>query len=304
LWIHVIPNFSRFLQELELSGEERADAQGKALRIAKCLSCRYYAGEFNPACYIVVGSHGKKTAIRPASDLDMLFLVPSSEYLRLESTIGNRQSYLLQEAKNAMKETFHSTDLRADGQVIEAPFSTYNVDVVPAFAVDDGTYLIPHTANGGSWRRSNPVEEYRIFARADSVSAGKATHLLKMLKAWKRECSVDLKSISLEVLASAFVEQWMFRDQTLYYYDWLVRDFFRFLLSYKNYSTGVPGTTETIQIGDAWFTKCETAYARTLKACEYERLDQGYAAALEWQKIFGAQFSEPSFLEMAMAAAR
>jgi hypothetical protein len=90
--------------------------------------------------------------------------------------------------------------LRADGQVVIAPFQTYNVEVVPAFALNDGTYATAHTADDGSWRVSSPVAEYQIISRVDCISDRKATHLLKMLKAWKRECSVEMKSISLEVL--------------------------------------------------------------------------------------------------------
>jgi hypothetical protein len=49
----------------------------------------------------------------------------------------------------------------------------------------------------------------------------------------------------------------------------------------------MPVTGETIQLGDAWLSKAESAYARALKACDYERDDQDAAAGDEWQKIFG-----------------
>ena len=119
---------------------------------------------------------------------------------------------------------------------------------------------------------------------------GKATHLIKMLKAWKRECNVDIKSICLEVLANAFVAQWQYRHQTIYYYDWMIRDFFAFMLRYVNGWTQPAGITERILLGDCWESKCQTAYGRALKACDYERADNGTAAAVEWQKIFGSQF--------------
>jgi Second Messenger Oligonucleotide or Dinucleotide Synthetase domain len=304
MWIHVIPHFSRFLQELELKPWERSDAESKAERVAHCLHAKYYGGDFNPHCYLKVGSYGKGTATRPPSDLDMLFLIPSTEFARVNQTVGNKQSQLLQEVKRALEWTFPRTDLRADGQVVVAPFQTYNVDVTPAFLCKDGTYLTANTASGGSWRVSNPVAEYQLLTTVNSACAGKATDLSKMLKAWKRECSVDIKSISLEVLACGFVEQWPHRMRDLYWYDWMIRDFFEFMLRYKNGWTLVAGTSDKIQLGDSWFSKCESAYNRSLKACDYERSDYAYLAADEWQKIFGQQFTALTAFARVMAASR
>jgi hypothetical protein len=312
LWDYVIPHFSRFLKELELKREERADAETKADRIARSL-WSYYCfeyGEFNPQCYVKVGSYGKGTATRPPSDLDMLFLLPWTEYTRIERLSGNKQSQLLGEVKDILADTYPRTDLRADGQVVVAPFQTYNVEIIPAFRFDDGTYITAHTANGGNWRLSNPAVEYQWIKYADSMSAGKATDLIKMLKAWKRECSVDIGSLSLEVAACVFVTNWPHRLQTIYWYDWMVRDFFEFMLRYRWGWNIVPGTQEKIQLGDAWGTKCESAYRRAFKAERHEKANEGDAAAEEWRKIFGDQFApstvptlSPLFLR-ALAAAR
>lgn len=296
MWDHVIPHFSRFLKELELKPEERGDAETKADRIARSLWSYYYwdYGEFDPKCYVKVGSYGKGTATRPPSDLDMLFLLPWREYTRIEQLTGNKQSQLLREAKGILADTFPCTDLRADGQVVIAPFETYDVEVIPAFKFTDGTYITAHTANGGSWRPSNPAVEYQWIQRADAMSAGKATHLIKMLKAWKRECSVDIRSLSLEVAACAFITDWPFRLRSVLYYDWMVRDFFEFLLRYRWGWNIVPGTEERIQLGDDWGTKCESAHRRAFRAEQYEHVDNKNGATEEWRKIFGNQFEPPA----------
>ena len=302
MWIHVIPHFTRFLQELELKPEEREDADSKADRIARCLWDKYYGGEFNPVSYVKVGSYGKLTSIRPQSDLDMLFVLPPAECHRAERFMGNKQSQLLQRVKTALEETFPRTDLRADGQVILARFQTYDVEIIPAFIMKDGTYITAHTSDGGSWRASNPVAEYQRIVYADSVSAGKATHLIKMLKAWKHECSVDIKSTSLETLACDFATVWEHRFRTIYYYDWMVRDFFQFMLPYKNGTAKIRGTNEVSLLGDSWFSKCESAYNRALKACESEQLDHPYSATEEWRKIFGRQFIGTQYQSIALSS--
>ena len=293
MWNFVISHFERFLKNLELSADDRKDADSKAERIARSLFTKYYHNRliFDPSCYMKVGSYGKGTACAADTDLDMLFILPTEVYWRIKGLSGNKQSQLLQEVKNGLFWTFPRTPLRADGQIIVAPFSSYHIEVVPAFQCNDGTFLTAHTANGGSWRYSNPAEEYRLLQTIDRPTQGKATHLTKMLKAWKYECNVDIKSISLEVLAILFVDQWAHRHESLFYYDWMVRDFFAFMLRYVNGWTRIPGTSEQVQLGDGWQTKCQSAYERAVKAANYERDNYQFAAQAEWQKIFGKHFT-------------
>lgn len=291
MWIHVIPHFSNFLRELFLTDDDSRDAESKAERVARSLFARYYPNEpFRYDCYFIVGSYGRGTAGRPCTDVDMLFVLPDSVCGRVSQLFGNKQSQLLQEIKYTLIDTFPRTDLRADGQVVLAPFNSYAVEIVPAFQLGDGRFLTCDTAVGGRWRVSNPVAEYNHLHSADLATNWKATHLTLMAKAWKRECNVELKSTSIEVLVSIFLNQWPNRDKNLYWYDWMVRDFFAFLFPYVNGRTRIIGTDDWIDLGDAWATKLQTAYARSLKACNFERSDDGLSAALEWRKIFGRQF--------------
>lgn len=291
MWIHVIPHFSGFLRELFLTDDDCRDAEGKADRVARSLFARYYPDQvFRPDCYLTVGSYGRGTAGRPCTDVDMLFILPDPVCGRIDQLLGNKQSQLLRELKDTLINTFPRTDLRADGQVVLAPFETYAVEVVPAFRLGDGKFLTCDTSDGGRWRVSNPVAEYNHLHNADLATNWKATHLTLMAKAWKRECNVELKSTSIEVLASIFVSQWQHRAHDIYWYDWMVRDFFAFLFPYLNGRTRIVGTDDWLELGDAWGTKLQTAYSRALKACDYERADNGLSAALEWRKIFGNQF--------------
>ncbi len=89
MWAHVIRHFERFLGELELKDPERLDAEGKAERIARSLSAKYYPNQiFQPSSYVKVGSYGKGTATCPPTDLDMLFVLPWGEYTRSRRSLG------------------------------------------------------------------------------------------------------------------------------------------------------------------------------------------------------------------------
>lgn len=291
MWDYVITHFTTFLSNLELTRSQRDDAMTKKDSVGRCLHAKYYQGAYDPANVVVVGSYGKNTAVSPPSDIDMLYLLPSSEYYRIDQVFGNGQSQLLQEVKRALADSFPRTFLHADGQVVIAPFVSFAVEVVPAFRCVDGTFITCHTADGGSWRSSNPQAEYRVLADLDSVYENKATHLTKMLKGWKRICNVPLKSIVLEIAACSFVRQWPHNQQSIFWYDWMVRDFFAFLCQYKNGTLQIPGLQETLNLGDQWVSRCESAYSRAKKACEYEYEDYGILAEDEWRKIFGDQFT-------------
>jgi len=291
VWAYVIPHFTTFLSNLELTQSQRDDAMTKVNSVGRCLHAKYYQGAYDSANVVVVGSYGKGTAVRPPSDIDILYLLPVSEYHRINQVFGNGQSQLLQEVKRALADTFPRTDLSADGQVVKAPFASFAVEVVPAFRCDGGTYLTCHTAGGGSWRSSNPIAEYRAIADLDAIYGDKATHLIKMLKAWKRTCNVPLKSIAVEIAACSFVRQWPHNQQSIFWYDWMVRDFFAFLWQYRNGTAQIPGIQETISLGEQWVSRCESAYSRAVKACEYEHQDFGVLAEDEWKKIFGDQFT-------------
>jgi hypothetical protein len=292
LWIHVIPHFQQFLAELELKGEQRLDAIGKAERVARSLFVKYYPGrEFDPTCYVMAGSFGKGTAIRPPSDVDLIFKLPFAEHARFEALAGNKQSQLIQEVKRTLQLTFSRTDMAGDGPVVKVPFDTYYFEVVPAWLCNDGTYLNAHTRDGGYWEHSAPVAEAQWIKDVDLRTAGKATHLIKMMKAWKANCNVDVKSICLEVACCVFADQWLYRDKDIFWYDWMVRDFFAFLLGFAPpVEATLPVTGKKIPFADNWRSKAQTASERALKACQYEHDDLGFDASQEWQKIFGAQF--------------
>jgi hypothetical protein len=304
LWVHVTSHFEKFLAELELTADQRSDALGKAERVARSLAAKYYPTQpYSPNLAIRAGSLGKGTAIRPPSDVDVIFILPRTDFYRIDRLTGNKHSQLLQEVKNTLLNTFPNTDVRGDGPVVKVPFSTYACELLPVFVCDDGTHLTAHTRDGGSWRYSNPHAEYKWLVDVDGRTGGKATHLIKMVKAWKRECNVDIKSICLEIVAGVFVDAWQHRNQTIFYYDWMIRDFFQHMLT----TLAVDGWAKPagvdlkIPLGNNWQNKARTAYERALKACEYEHADNGYAASMEWRKIFGSQFAldVPNLLALA-----
>ena len=290
-WIYVTRHFTDFMINLQLTKNQREDANIKAVDIAKALRAEYRPHElFITNDYFIVGSYGKGTAIRPPSDVDILYILPYSTYQRISGLAGNKQSILLQEIKNTLSVRFSNTDLRADGQVVKVPFQSYAIEVVPSFYCDDTSYMICDTSLGGKWKYTNPVKEYQAIHNVDIITDYKVTRLIWMLKAWKSSCNVDISSLGLELLSTNFITNWQYRDKSIFWYDWMMRDFFYWLLFQRNKTFIIPGTYNILQIGDVWYSRALSAYQRAFKACQYEYDNYNHLSAGEWQKIFGNQF--------------
>lgn len=283
----VSDRFDRFLSNLMLTQLQWDDGVSKHSGVRTCLNLHYYNRASGSANSMLVGSWGKDTEIRPPRDIDVLFSLPWSVYYRFESKPGNKQSQLLQEVRRVLQATYSSTRMRGDGQVVVVPFASYPVEVLPAFELTNGRYYICDTNGGGHYKTIDPDAEIAAVRNSNSSSNGNTRDLIRMLKRWQDYCSVPLRSFCLELLAIDFVAQWQYRGQSRVYYDWMVRDFFVWVIGKASTYVFVPGTYEVIALGDAWKSRAESARDRAKKACKYEADGLPYHAGEEWQKIFG-----------------
>ena len=110
-----------------------------------------------------------------------------------------------------------------------------------------------------------------------------------MIKAWQAYCSVPIKSFQLELLAADFIRNSPWRLRDFFWFDWITRDFFAYLYHRANTFISVPGTLETIYLGNDWQSRVESAYRRAVRACDHDQYNRVDAAGEEWQKIFGSQ---------------
>jgi hypothetical protein len=175
--------------------------------------------------------------------------------------------------------------MRGDGQVVVVPFTSYEVELVPAFT-SGNQFLVCDTNERGSYKTVDPDAEISMLNYYDKDSSGNTRDLIRMMKRWQEYCGVPIKSFWIELVAETFVSDWAYKGNSTTWYDYMVRDFLANLIGRANGYVIVPGTYEAINIGDAWKSKAKTAYSRALKACVYEA-SSSLLAGEEWQKIFG-----------------
>lgn len=278
--------FKKLLENLTLTDAQKADGETKHRGVRKCLNTHYYNSSSETANSMLVGSWGKATRIRPPRDIDVLFQLPYSVYQRFEQRPGNKQSQLLQEVKGVLEKTYPNTNMRGDGQVVVVQFGSYAVEVVPAFALDGGGYWICDTNGGGKYKKTDPDAEMAAVKQSNDASKNNTRDLIRMMKCWQAYCNVPLKSFQIELLVIEFLPSWQHSGRSAVYYDWMTRDFLKFLLSKANGMVFVPGTWEIVWLGDAWKSRAESAVGRAEKACADESSYPCLAGG-EWQRIYG-----------------
>lgn len=265
--------------------------------ITKRLNTDYWSTTSDSAHSLYVGSYGRNTAIQGFSDLDMIFQLPYSEYERYSNYAGNGQSALLHAVKTSIEKTYSTTSIRGDGQVILVPFNDgITFEVVPAFINKDDSFTYPDANNGGRWRVTNPKPEIAAIRSRNSATNGNLVWLCRMARAWKRKWDVPIGGLLIDTLAYQFIENWEYRDKSYLYYDYMSRDFFKWMAdqdSNKEYWKA-PGSGQYVYGKGLFQYKAKRCYNISLEAIEHETANpkREWSAKQKWREIYGTAFPD------------
>jgi hypothetical protein len=210
-----------------------------------------------------------------------------SVYQRFEERAGNKQSQFLQEIKEYLKTPYPQTNIRGDGQVVMVGFNSVAIEIVPVFRLENGQYIMPDTNSGGRWKTVDPWAQINLIDSIDNETNGNTRALIKMVKLWKREKNVPIRSFLVELLVADFMKTYEYAQQDYYWYDWFIRDFFKFMRTRAWGNASIPGTGHVVQLGGDWVAKVDDAMKAAEIACDWEYYDYDVTAGQQWQKIFG-----------------
>lgn len=286
-WLNVVPRFRALLDTIAISEETARDGEASLDRITATLNRHFWGHNDKVLNRIVGGSWGKQTRVRPTRDIDMLFLLPAPVFHQFQARSGNRQSQLLQHVKAVLAQTYTRTELRGDGQVVMVKMDHIVVEVVPAFRCDDGSLIICDANAGGRWKACTPEAEINDLAAAEARTGGTARHLARLAKLWARHVDAPIESFMLERLAVEFLQTWQWTVGHLLWYDWIVRDFFGYLVARANGFVVMPGTNEWVALGVAWLPKAKAAHNAASEANVWEDFNNDALALAAWRKLFG-----------------
>lgn len=294
--IHTIMSISNkfniFCTNLRMSTEVVNNVSYRYKQITKRLNTDYYNSTSDLYHSLYVGSYGRGTDIH-TSDIDMLFILPYSVYQQYNSYTSNGQSALLQAVKNSICKTYSTSYLGGDGQVVKLNFTDgICYEIVPCFLNTDGSYTFPDSNGGGSWKTTNPKPEITEINSANTNWNKNLKRLCRMARAWKDQWSVPMGGLLIDTLAYNFLKSWEYKDKSFMYYDWMTRDFFKYLM---NQNTAQeywlsPGANQYVYRKGGFEYKAKQCYNIALEALEFESKDQQWSANQQWRKIYGTKF--------------
>lgn len=287
----VSDQFSGFCSNLTILNRETISLRYKA--ITKRLNLDFWGWESDSLHSLYSGSYGRGTAIRGKSDLDMVFWLHSDDFSRFDTYAGNGQSALLQAARNSIRNTYPSTDVSGDGQVVVVRFSDgTQFDVVPAFEKTDESFLFPDSNDGGKWKKCDPRPEIAAIQKVDDKTNGNLKWLCRMARAWKQQMDVPIKGLLIDTLAHNFIQDWGYKEKSFLYYDWMSRDFFRYAADQKGdqWFWYVPGSNQLVVNTDKFRWKATRAYNISLEAIDYASKEQWWSSCQKWRDIYGTAF--------------
>lgn len=261
--------------------------------ITRKVNSEYWFSESETNNSLYVGSYGRATEIY-TSDIDIIVSLPWSVKERFDKRIGNIQSQLLSEIKDKLSQTYPSSDLSSDGQVIVISFSDgVRYEIVPAFKYSDGRFCYPDTHNDGSWKVMNPKEEMNSFNLRHRVHNYTMKKFCRMIRSWREANNITISGELIDSIVYDFYSNNSYTNKDPFiYFDWLTRDFFKYLSVNTHKKWYTPGTYRTLEIKYPHITedKAEEAYNKSLEAIKDE-VQYPNLAKKTWREIYGNKFS-------------
>ena len=236
-----------------------------------------------------VGSYGRWTAIKGISDLDMIYIMPAAKW---DNYKNGGQYKLLRDAKDAIKRRYPSTTVKVDRLVVRVLYNDFHIEVMPAFKLADGSYKYPDTANGGSWKITMPQAELDEIREANQRKNRNLRRLCKMARAWKNKHGVAMGGLLIDTLAYNFLESTdEYDERSYFYYDWMCRDFFKFLADQPKQSEyAALGSRQRVRVKKRFETKAKKAYDLCVKAIEASGQKN---ERQKWRDVFGNAYPTP-----------
>lgn len=285
--------FSEFCGNLQV--KDGGTISDRYRTITRRLNIDYWNTTSEIAHSLYVGSYGRNTANGGFSDLDMVMELPLAVYAQYNAYSGNGQSALLQAVKRSVEKTYSTTSIRADGQVIQIPFSDgITFELMPVFVNRTGSYTFPNANNGGSWGTTNPRPEIEAIRTRNNACNGNLVQLCRMSRAWKNKWDVPIGGLLIDTLAYQFIESWQYRDKSFYYYDYMSRDFFGWMADQSSTQEfwRAPGSGQYVYGKGLFQYKATRGYNIALEAIAHETATpkQEWSAKTKWIDIYGTAF--------------
>lgn len=154
--------FASFCGKLRIDKDKRESIAYRTGRIVGQLNNDLRKLDSKWANRFYVGSYGRYTAIPSVSDVDLLYELPAHLYKQFDDYMWNGQSSLLGLVRNSIGNTYPTSVVSGDGQVVVISF-TDNVrfEILPAFANQGAGTHLPIPIRVGAGRPAGRSRRWR-----------------------------------------------------------------------------------------------------------------------------------------------
>lgn len=276
--------FKIFVQNLAIDNAEVISLRYGELTSA--LNKKFRDTESKTANSLQVGSYGRWTAIKGISDLDMIYIMPSRLWNEYKD-VG--QYKLLKHAADAISARYPATTVKVDRLVVQVKYTSFQVEVQPAFEQADGSFYYPDTYDGGSWKVTKPRDEISAIQKLDIEKNENLRRMARMARAWKNKHGVPMGGLLIDTLAYNFMKQTEeYDNKSLLYYDWMSRDFFKYLANRPKHDFyAALGSGQRVRVKTDFRQKAKKAYELCLSAIEADEKDYRND---RWRRVYGRSF--------------
>jgi len=290
----VADDFIRFNNAYNIDRDTIASISYRYRRITRQLNSDFWNTASDTAHSLYAGSYGRDTAARGLSDLDIGFVLPVAFYHKYNGYQYNGQSALLQAVKTSIRKTYNTSDSFGDGQVVVVKFTdNITFEVLPVFEhVDGESWIYPNTNHGGSWKTCNPRAEIAAVKKRNSETNKNLKRLCRMMRAWRDYNNVPMSGMLIDTLAYQFIANWVHRDKSYLYHDYMARDFFAYLAALDTNQSywRAPGSGSNVAKKGHFHWKARVAYNQSVQAILHDQNGQVWSRRQMWRKIFGPAF--------------
>lgn len=282
--------FQSFCSNIKFDNTDLENLRYRYKQITKRINKDYWGRESEVLHSLYVGSYGRETAIH-LSDIDMLAVLPYEKYQQYQKYSVNGQSALIQDVKISLQKTYSTSHIRGDGQVVKIDFSDgINFEILPAFINTNESYTYPDTTSGGSWKVTDPKAEISQINICNKNANGNLKRLCKMIREWKDNRNVDINGYTIDTFVYNFIKGWENKDKGYVYYDWMTRDFLKYLSEQKESGyLYAPGSNRMFYYSATFKAKAQKAYEKAKEAIADEEKYPSCAKS-EWREIYGDKF--------------
>ena len=275
----ILTLFDGLIENLKVSNAK--EIKDRRDEITKALNQAFRGNDSTSDNRLMVGSWGRNTAINGVSDLDLIYVLPSSLRDDYRKSGGPRKA--LEAAKYAIAEHYSTSEIRVDRLVVSLKFTNYLFEIQPVFETESGDFEYPDTYSD-SWKITKPRAEIQAMKNINESTEGDARLLCRLARAWKNKNDVPMGGLLIDTLVHRFLTSTDLYSPEAALFE-TVRDFFKYLSELPKQSNfNALGSNQKVKVKKNFQGKAKHAYGLCVDAIEAE----GKASMVsKWKKVFG-----------------